>query len=141
VRLPRAATLGGIAFTAIGILGFVPGVTTHLGDLRLGRGSHAELFGEFRVSILLNVLHVIVGLGGIALASATVVAIASLAFWLLGVLAAGAWLSLDTAGNWLHFVLAAGLLGLGAGLALLVRGEDLAEDLEGDLGGGLPAEI
>jgi hypothetical protein len=140
VRLPRAATLGGIAFTAIGILGFVPGVTTHLGDLRLGRGSHAELFGEFRVSILLNVLHVIVGLTGIALANATVVAIASLAFWLLGVLAAGAWLSLDTAGNWLHFVLAAGLLGT-ARLALLVRGEDLAEDLEGDLGGSLPAEV
>jgi hypothetical protein len=141
LRPPRAATLGGIAFTAIGLLGFVPGVTTHLDDLRLGHGSHAELFGQIRVSILLNVLHLLVGLAGIALASATAIAIASLGLWLLGVLAAGAWLSLDTAGNWLHFGLAAGLLGLSAGLALLVRGEDLADDLERDFGGGLPAEI
>ena len=109
------ALLGGAAFVLVGVLGFVPGVTTHYGALRFaGHGSHAELFGVFRVSILLNVVHVLVGAIGIVTARMTPSALASLALWLLGVLAAGAWLSLDAADNWLHFVLAIVLLGLGS---------------------------
>ena len=66
----------------------------------------------FRVSILLNLVHLL--LGAIAIVSVRATALASLTLWLLGVLAAGAWLSLDTADNWLHFVLGVGLLGLGS---------------------------
>jgi hypothetical protein len=88
-------------------------------------------------SILLDLVHVAVGAAAIALGRPRGLALASLALWLLGVLAAGAWLSLGLAENWLHLVLAVVLLGLAA----LVRGEDLAEDLERDLGGRLPAEV
>ena len=129
--------LGGAALVLVGVLGFVPGVTTHYGGLQLAHGSHAQLLGVFRVSILLNLVHLIVGAAGIAGARATALALASLGLWLLGVFAAGAWLSLDTADNWLHLVLAVALLGSAA----LVRREDLPEDLEGDLGGRLTAEV
>jgi hypothetical protein len=105
------AALGAGTFLLAGVLGFVPGATTHYGELRFaGQHSHAQLLGVFRASILLNLVHLLLGV--IAIVSTRATALASLALWLLGVLAAGAWLSLDTADNWLHFVLGIGLLGL-----------------------------
>jgi hypothetical protein len=136
-RLRPVAALGGAAMLLVGVLGFIPGVTTHYGDLQLAHGSRADLFGVFRVSILLNLLHVVVGTVGIAIGRTRALALASLVLWLVGVFAAGAWLSLDTADNWLHFLFAVTL----PGLALLVGSEDLADDLERDLGGSLPAEV
>jgi hypothetical protein len=101
-------------------------------------GAALVLIGlSFHVSILLDVVHAIVGAAAIFLARPAALAFASLVLWLLGVFAAGGWLSLDTADNWLHLVLAVVLLGS----ALLVRGEDFADDLERDLGGRLPAEV
>jgi hypothetical protein len=129
--------LGGAAFVLVGVLGFVPGVTAHYGDLQLAHGSHAQLLGVFRVSVLLNLVHVALGLVAIVVLRPVGIAVASLALWLLGVFAAGGCLSLDTADNWLHLVAAVALLGSAA----LVRGEDLADDLERDLGGGLPTEV
>ena len=140
-RSRALAALGGAALVLVGVLGLVPGATTRYGDLQLAHGSHAQLFGVFRVSILLDLTHVAVGVAGIATARVRLVAVSSLLLWLVGVFAAGAWLSLDTADNWLHFVLAVALLGLDAGLAVLVRREDLADDLERDLGGRLTAEV
>lgn len=138
-RARSLAVAGGAALLLVGVLGFVPGVTTHYGDLQLGHGSRAQLFGVFRVSILLNLLHAVLGAAALAVpARPRVIAVASLALWLLGVLAAGAWLALDAADNWLHLVLPIVLL---AGSALLVRREDLADDLERDLGGRLSAEV
>jgi len=137
-RLRPAGVIGGAVFLVAGVLGFVPGVTAHYGDLRFAHGSRAELFGVFRVSIVLNLVHVALGVAGIAaVARARVIALASLVLWLLGVAAAGAWLSVDLADNWLHLALAVVLLGL----PLLVGGQDLADDLERDLGGRLPAEV
>jgi len=136
-RLRSLAALGGAAMVLVGVLGLVPGATTHYGDLQLGHGSHAHLFGVFRVSILLDLVHVVVGAAGIAVGRARPLALAALVLWLIGVSAAGAWLSLDAADNWLHFLFAATLLGL----AVLVGSEDLADDLERDLGGSLPAEV
>jgi hypothetical protein len=105
------AGLGAATFLLAGVFGFVPGVTTHYGELRFaGQGSSAQLLGVFRVSVLLNLVHLLLGV--IAIVSTRATALASLALWLLGLLAAGAWLSLDAADNWLHFVLAIGLLGL-----------------------------
>ena len=91
----------------------------------------------FRVSILLDLVHVVVGAAGVAVGRARSLALASFVLWLIGVSAAGAWLSLDAADNWLHFLFAGTLLGL----AVLVGSEDLADDLERDLGGSLPAEV
>jgi hypothetical protein len=88
-------------------------------------------------SVLLDVVHVIVGAGAVVLARPAALALASFGLWLLGAVGAGGWLSLDLADNWLHFALAVAVLGL----ALLVRGEDLADDLERDLGGRLSTEV
>jgi hypothetical protein len=89
------------------------------------------------VSMWLDVVHLVMGAAAILPARPRELALASLALWLVGVFAAGDWLSLGTAENWLHFFIAVALLGL----ASLVGGEDLADDLERDLGGRLPAEV
>jgi hypothetical protein len=91
----------------------------------------------FHESILLDVVHVVVGAGAVLLARPAALGLASLVLWLVGVFAVGGWLSLDPSDNWLHFLFAVALFGL----ASLVGGEDLADDLERDLGGRLPAEV
>ena len=61
--------LVGAAFLAAGIAGFIPGITTHYDDLSFaGHGSHAKLLGVFQVSILHNLVHILFGIAGIALA-------------------------------------------------------------------------
>lgn len=63
------AAVFGATFLLVGILGFVPGVTSHYGDLSLfGTDSHAELLGLFRVSVLHNVVHLLFGVGLLAAA-------------------------------------------------------------------------
>ena len=53
----------------VGILGFVPGVTTHYDDLSFaGHDSGAKLLGTFQVSILHNLVHLLFGIAGLALA-------------------------------------------------------------------------
>jgi hypothetical protein len=64
-----AALLVGILLFAMGILGFVPGITTHYGDLSFaGHDSGAKLFAIFQTSILHNVIYLLFGLVGIAMA-------------------------------------------------------------------------
>ena len=107
-------------------------------SLALLGGAALVLVGlVLHVSIRLDVVHVIVGAAAILLARPKTLALASLLLWLVGVFATGAWLSLGAAENWLHFLVAAALLAA----APLVGGEDLADDLERDLGGRLSAEI
>lgn len=63
-----AAAVGGI-FLLVGVLGFVPGITSHLGDLSFAsHHSGAELLGIFQVSVLHNVVHLLFGVAGLALA-------------------------------------------------------------------------
>jgi hypothetical protein len=63
------ALLFGIAFLGVGILGFIPGITTNLGDIEFaGNDSPSELFGIFQVSVLHNIVHGLFGIAGIALA-------------------------------------------------------------------------
>jgi uncharacterized protein DUF4383 len=120
-------------FLLLGVLGFVPGITTK-----------SMLFGTFRVSALHNLVHLALG-AGIVLARTSAGArsyltgagIAALALWLLGVSGLLDRLPANAADNWLHLLLGLGLLAL---LALASR-QDLGHDLERDLGGGLAAEI
>jgi hypothetical protein len=89
------ALLFGLAFLAVGVLGFIPGVTTDLGDIEFaGKDSPSELFGIFQVSILHNIVHLLFGIAGIALSRTTANALTYL-LW-AGVL---------------HLVLAVALLG------------------------------
>jgi Domain of unknown function (DUF4383) len=118
----QVAMVAGAVLVAIGVLGFVPDVTSSVGAISFaGRGSGSLLLGLFRVSILLNLVHVLAGGVGIALARTergarrflTGGGTAFLVLWLLGVVKAGGWIPLDGADNWLHLGLGAGLLGAG----------------------------
>ncbi len=64
-----AALLTGVVFALVGILGFIPGITTKYGDLSFaGHQSEAHLLGLFQISILHNVVHLLFGVAGIAAA-------------------------------------------------------------------------
>jgi hypothetical protein len=63
------ALVFGIAFLGAGILGFIPGITSNYDDLSFaGKDSNAELLGLFQVSILHNLVHILFGIAGLALA-------------------------------------------------------------------------
>ena len=61
------ALLAGAAFLLVGVLGFVPGITTGFSDLSFaGRSSEAHLLGLFQISVLHNVVHLLFGVAGLA---------------------------------------------------------------------------
>ncbi len=63
------AMVFGIAFLGAGILGFIPGITTNYDDMKFaGNESGAELLGIFQVSVLHNIVHLLFGVAGLALA-------------------------------------------------------------------------
>jgi hypothetical protein len=67
-RIPvqSAASLLGGGFLVLGVLGFVPGVTTDFVRLELyGAWSEAMLFGTFQVSVLANLVHLGFGVAGL----------------------------------------------------------------------------
>ncbi len=64
-----AALVVGAVFLLVGVLGFVPGITTGFGDLRFaGHESEARLLGIFQVSILHNIVHLLFGVAGLTMA-------------------------------------------------------------------------
>lgn len=116
----------GAVFLLLGVLGFVPGVTTNIESLgSSGPASDAHLFGVFQVSVLHNIVHVALGVAGIALGRAPGAASRYLTWG--GALYAGLWLyglltdaegpanfvPLNAADDLLHFVLAAVMIALG----------------------------
>ena len=122
-----AATLVGIAFFAIGVLGFLPGVTTHFGQLEFaGHTSDTKLLGVFEVSVLHNIVHLLFGVVGLAAGRSTTRSaqrfllgggVVYLLLWVYG-LAVGHestanFVPLNTADNWLHLGLAASMIVLG----------------------------
>lgn len=124
------AAVVAFAFLAVGLLGFVPGVTTGYDDLTFaGHHSDAELFGVFQVSVLHNIVHLLFGVAGLVLARRVATArlfllaggVGYLALWLYGVVidhdSAANFVPLNSADNWLHLGLGAAMVGLG----LLVR--------------------
>jgi hypothetical protein len=66
---PKSCRCSGAVFLAVGVLGFVPGITTHYDQLTFaGHHSDAALLGIFNVSVLHNLVHLAFGVAGIALA-------------------------------------------------------------------------
>jgi hypothetical protein len=128
VRHPvrTAATVVGAVFLLVGVLGFIPGITSSYDQLGVaGHESGALLLGLFQVSVLHNLVHVAFGIAGLVLAR-TVAGARNFLVW-GGVVYAVLWVyglviphdgpanfvPLNTADNWLHFVLAVGMIGLG----------------------------
>ena len=121
-----AALLAGILFLAVGILGFVPGITTHYGDLTFaGHDSGAKLLGIFQTSILQNVVHLLFGLVGIAMARSWEGArtfligggVVYLVLFVYGLLAHGDssanFIPVNSADNVLHVALGVAMIALG----------------------------
>ena len=68
-NVQKAAAIVGVVFLLVGVLGFIPGITTNFGDLSFaGHHSDARLFGLFQVSILHNIVHLLFGIAGLAMA-------------------------------------------------------------------------
>jgi hypothetical protein len=125
--IQTAALVVGVAFLVVGIAGFIPGITTNLYDGLdfAGHDGDAELLGIFQVSVLHNLVHILFGVAGIALSRT---ALSSRTFllgggaiylvlWLYGLIIdkdSGAnFVPLDSADDWLHFVLGLTMVGLG----------------------------
>jgi hypothetical protein len=117
-----AAAVVSAVFVLVGILGFIPGITTHYGDMSFaGHDSGAKLLGLFQVSILHNIVHLLFGLVGLALTKTPEGArtflvgggVVYLVLWLIGVIGAGDWIPVNTADNWLHLGLGVGMIVLG----------------------------
>lgn len=115
------AALVGLVFLLVGILGFIPGITTHYSDLAFaGHDSSAKLLGIFQTSVLHNLIHIAFGVG-ILMARTPEGArtyligggVAYLAVWLIGVIGGLDWLPVNAADNWLHIVLGVGMIALG----------------------------
>jgi hypothetical protein len=114
----KLALVFGIVFLLVGILGFIPGITEDAPGDFAGEDSEGSLLGVFQVSVLHNIAHALFGIGilaarkhSTALTYLLVGGIAYAGLFLLGILGAMDWLPADDTDDWLHLVLAAGLLG------------------------------
>ena len=133
--IQRAAQLVGIVFLLVGILGFIPGITEDAPGDFAGEESEGQLLGIFQTSVLHNIVHLLFGVAGLALARTWEGArnfligggIAYLALWLLGLLGVLDWLPADDADDWLHLALGAGMIALGVALRGQRAGEARSE--------------
>src|SRR5687767_8028583 len=65
------AAIVGAVFLLVGILGFIPGITTNYDDMTFaGHDSDTALLGIFGVNILHNVVHLLFGVLGLLAAKA-----------------------------------------------------------------------
>ncbi|RAX44285.1 DUF4383 domain-containing protein [Arthrobacter sp. AQ5-06] len=68
-NVQKASMVVGAVFLLVGILGFVPGITGNFEQLHFaGHESEAVLLGLFQVSVLHNIVHLLFGAAGLALA-------------------------------------------------------------------------
>jgi hypothetical protein len=131
-----AAIVVSVAFLAVGVLGFIPGITTNYDTMMFGgHHSDAKLLGVFQVSILHNIVHLLFGIVGLALARTATGArayligggVVYLVLWIYGLVidqtSAANFVPINTADNWLHLGLGLGMILLGAALGRgLARG-------------------
>ena len=130
-----SSLVAGAAFLLVGILGFIPGITTNFDDIAFaGNDSRAELLGIFQVSVLHNIVHLLFGVLGLWAArtwtTARAFLLASGAVYLVlfvyGMVvdrdADANFVPVNTADDWLHLGLAVAMIA--AGLLAGRRWED-----------------
>jgi hypothetical protein len=124
-NVQKAALAVGAVFLLVGLLGFVPGITSNYDQLAFaGHHSEALLLGLFQVSVLHNVVHLLFGVAGVVLARSASGARSYLLFggiiylvlWIYGLVidqdSAGNFVPLNAADNWLHLLLGIGMIAL-----------------------------
>jgi Domain of unknown function (DUF4383) len=125
----KAALAMGAVFLLVGVLGFVPGITSNFGQLTFaGHHSDAALLGIFNVSILHNLVHLAFGVAGVVLARTFNSArsyligggVVYLALFIYGLVinhdSSANFVPVNDADNWLHLGLAIAMIALGATL-------------------------
>ena len=123
--IQQAAALVGAVFLLVGILGFIPGITTNYDELGFVDPNGAELLGIFEVNILHNIVHLLFGVAGLGLA-ATVAGSRTFLIWggavylvvfvyglVVDMSSNANFIAVNDADNVLHLVLGAGMLALG----------------------------
>jgi arginine exporter protein ArgO len=128
------ATVVGAVFLVVGIAGFIPGLTTDYDTMQFaGHESQAMLLGVFAVSILHNIVHLAFGVVGLVMARTAANAflflvgggVVYLVLWLYGLVIdhdSGAnFVPVNNADNWLHLVLALGMIAVGFALGRSAR--------------------
>ena len=126
LSLHNTAMVLGAVFLLVGVLGFIPGITTNYGAMSFaGHDSGAMLLGVFQVSVLHNIVHLLFGVAGIAMARTDRMArnfllgggIVYIVLWIYGLVIdmnGGAnFVPFNTADNWLHLILGVAMVGLG----------------------------
>jgi Domain of unknown function (DUF4383) len=123
------ASVVGAVFLLVGVLGFIPGVTTNLDTITFaGNNSMAMLLGIFMVSVFHNIVHLLFGIAGLAMARTATTArtyligggVIYLVLWLYGLIidqdSAANFVPMNPADNWLHLGLGIGMIALGVAL-------------------------
>ncbi|MFF2030321.1 DUF4383 domain-containing protein [Arthrobacter sp. NPDC058192] len=116
----------GIVLIIVGILGFIPGITTNYSELRFfGPDSKALFLNLFQVSMLLNIVQVAIGATGLSLSrtalgarnflmgSGLLYIILSIYGLIVGVDSAANFLSLNTADSWAFMIMGIVMAGVG----------------------------
>ena len=123
--IQRAALLFGIIFLAVGVLGFIPGITSDYDNLTVFDGVGAKLLGIFGVNILENVVHLLYGIAGLAAMSSWAASknyfvwggAIYVALWLYGLIidetSSANFIGLNNAAHWLHLALGVAMIGVG----------------------------
>jgi hypothetical protein len=126
-RVQQAAAVVGAVFLIVGVAGFIPGITTNYDSMEFaGHESDAQLFGIFAVSVLHNIVHLLFGVAGLALARTfqaarsylVVGGVVYLVLLVYGLVIdfdkSANFVPLNDADNWLHLVLGVTMIALGA---------------------------
>jgi hypothetical protein len=124
--LQTAAAVVGATFLLVGVLGFIPGITSNYDTMTFaGHESGAELLGIFGVSVLHNLVHLLFGVAGLSMSRTWSGARSFLigggaiylVLWLYGLLidlgSSANFVPVNDADNWLHFVLGVAMVALG----------------------------